>query len=86
MTASIRFRYPFNTTPEKAWYARVRHEGFYEKLSDGRIVRAIDDNGEPTTKPVLLKEDGTRETVSENAYWLEFKRYQPLPYNVLGLL
>ena len=85
VSASIQFRYPYNTTPERAWYARVRHEGYYERVS-GDIVRAVDDNKEPTTKPVLLKTDGTRETNSENAHWLEFKRYQPLPYNSLGLL
>lgn len=86
VTAAIRFRYPYNTTPDKAWYARVRHEGFYEKLPSGQIVRAVDKLGEPVTKPVLLKQDGTRETNSENAYWLEFQRYQALPYNALGLL
>lgn len=86
VTASIRFRFPYNTTPDKAWYARVRHEGFYEKLSTGEIVRAVDQFGEPVTKPVLLKADGTRELNSNNAHWLEFQRYQALPYSALGLL
>lgn len=85
VSASIQFRYPYNTTSEKAWYARVRHEGFYEKVST-RIIRAVDDNGEPTTKPVLLDADGARVTDPANATWKEFKRYQPLPYNSLGLL
>lgn len=85
VSASIQFRYPYNTTSEKAWYARVRHEGYYEKIS-GRIVRAVDEHGEPVTKPVLLAEDGTRVTDPSNAFWKEFKRYQPLSYNALGLL
>lgn len=90
--AKIQFRYPFNTTADKAWYARVRHEGFYIRLG-GKIVRATDCNKEPTTKPALLKEDGTRNLKSdsqceddpESAHWLEFQRYGSLPYSGLGL-
>ena len=32
VTATIQFRYPWKTIPLKAWFARVRHEGFYERL------------------------------------------------------
>lgn len=85
VTAQIQFREPYNTTAAKAWYARVRHEGFYVKEGSA-IIRAVDDNKEPVTKPVLLKEDGTRETDPANAHWLEFKRYGSLPYNSLGLV
>lgn len=80
---TIQFRYPYNTTALKTWWARTRHEGFYEKVGS-RIVRAVDSNKEPTTKPVLLKADGTRETNPANAVWLEWERYLPLPYNSLG--
>lgn len=86
VTAQIQFRRPYRTTPDKAWYKRVRHEGFYVKDSSGRIVRAVDDNKEPVTRPVLLAEDGTREENSENAHWLEFKVFGELPYNALGLV
>lgn len=93
VNAKIQFRYPYNVTPDKAWYARVRHEGYYERLTvDGvdRVVRAVDKNKEPVTNPVPLKEDGTRFTQEEidrgESYWLLFKRYQPLPYSALGLL
>lgn len=85
VSATIQFRYPYNTTNEKAWYARVRHEGYYEKVGS-IIVRAVDDHQEPVTKPVLLKADGTRETDPEAAVWLEFKKYQPLTYSSLGLI
>lgn len=85
VNAKVQFRYPYNTTAAKAWYARVRHEGFKEKV-DGNIVRAVDDYGEPVTKPVLLKADGTRETDPDNAHWLEFKLYPALPYSALGLI
>lgn len=85
VNARIRFRYPYNTTAEKAWYARVRHEGFL--IKDGsEIKHALDSDGNKVVTPVLLASDGTRETDPDNAHWLEFKRYTPLPYANLGLL
>jgi len=86
VTARIQFRYPYNTTAEKAWYARVRHEGFLIDDGSGNITHALDDDGNRVVKPVLLKSDGTRETNAANAYWLEFPRYYALPYSALGLL
>lgn len=49
-----------------------------------RIVRATDTNGEPSTKPVLLKSNGFRETNPANAVWVETEKYLPLPYATLG--
>jgi hypothetical protein len=94
ITAQIQFRYPYRTTPDKAWYARVRHEGFYEKINVGTkkaIVRAVDGNKEPMTRKVLLDNNGYRlqppaEGEQQNAVWLEFKLYDSLPFNALGLL
>jgi hypothetical protein len=96
ITAQIQFRYPYRTTPDKAWYARVRHEGFYEKIdvagqTNGRIVRAVDGNKEPMTRKVLLDKKGYRippaaDGEQQTAIWLEFKLYDSLPYNALGLL
>lgn len=85
VTARIRFRYPYNTTAEKAWYARVRHEGFRVKIGSD-IVHATDDQNNRVVTPVLLKANGTLEENKDNAHWLEFKRYFPLPYANLGLL
>lgn len=67
VTAQIQFRYPYRTTPEKAWYARVRHEGYYKRVGLGapnpdfpgtqyppyKVIRATR-AGEPTAKPVML--------------------------------
>lgn len=91
VTGSIQFRLGIRTTDDKAWYKRVRNEGFYEKITDPYsnqqiLVQARDDNGKPVTRPVLLKEDGTRETNPDNAHWLEFPVYRSLPYNALGLI
>ena len=97
VTAVVQFRYPYRTVPERAWYARARHEGYYERIDltgpglGSRIVRAVDGNKEPVTKPVLLDANGYRIPASEpgqavTAYWLEFKRFDSLPFNALGLL
>jgi hypothetical protein len=86
VTAQIQFRYPYRTTPDKAWYARTRNEGFYVRDTTGRKVRATDENQMPTVQPVLLKADGKIETNTENAHWLEFKLYGEQPYNALGLI
>ncbi|AMV30915.1 hypothetical protein VN12_02285 [Pirellula sp. SH-Sr6A] len=85
VNARIQFRFPYNTTPDKAWYYRTRHEGFRVKIGSD-IVRAVDKFQVPVTTPVLLKSDGTLETNPANAHFLEFKRYQSLPYSALGLL
>ena len=95
VTGQVRFRFPYRTTPEKAWYKRVRHEGYYERVtvSGGgtKIVRAVDDNKEPMTRKVLLDAQGFRlaeaaEGEEQIAHWLEFKLYDSLPYNALGLI
>jgi hypothetical protein len=51
-----------------------------------RIVRAVDTNGEPMTKPVLLNASGFRETNPANAVWIETEKYIPLPYSALGFV
>jgi hypothetical protein len=93
VNAQIQFRYPYRTEPEKAWYARVRHEGYYEKLDNSgpgsagsRIVRAVDGNKEPVQRKVLLDENGYRLASGATPHWLEFKRYNELPFAALGLL
>jgi hypothetical protein len=91
VTGSIQFRLGIRTTDDKAWYKRVRNEGFYEKITDSFtsspiLVQATDDNGKAMTRPVLLKSDGTRETDPANAHWLEFQVYRSLPYQALGLI
>lgn len=95
VTGQVRFRFPYRTTPEKAWYKRVRHEGYYERVTvsggETKIVRAVDDNKEPMTRKVLLDAQGFRlaeaaEGEEQIAHWLEFKLYDSLPYNALGLI
>lgn len=83
---SFQFREPFNTTPEKAWYKRVRHEGMWVRDAAGQVPHHAWDLKTKTwvTKPILLKEDGTREDDPDNAYWLEIRTLGALPFNALG--
>lgn len=83
VTWDIIVRYPYNTTPDKAWYFRNRHEGFYRKTASGKIGRAVDEQGNDTSKPVLLAPDGTQLFGTANAYWQEWQIYNSLPYNAL---
>lgn len=85
VSAEITFRYPYRTTAQRAWWQRVRHEGYYIR-DNGFIIKATDDNQEEVTRPVLLNRDGTRRTNSDEADWLEWEVYTPLPYANLGLL
>ena len=163
VTGNILFRYPWRTHPYRSWYARIRHEGFYERqgtkmligapdqafgvrawgyltinnatgaitgavlvnggsgytsspsvtITNGSgtvtatvgggqvtglsvtasgsgnvayVVRAVDDNDEPTTKPVLLDPGGFRIYDTTTAFWQEWQLYKHLPYSVLGLV
>ena len=98
--AVIQFRYPYRTTPEKAWYSRNRLEGYYKRVAlpgppvngvqPSAIIRATR-AGEPTAKPVLLDPQGFQladvdPPDPQTANWLEIKLYEPLSYNALGLL
>jgi hypothetical protein len=96
-TFKVHFRKPIRTTPDKAWYSRVRHEGFYERVdSEGppdangnypfNIVRAVDKNKQPTTKPVLLDQFGKRVTDANATYWKEVKRYPSSNFSALGFI
>lgn len=86
--AEIEFRTPYRTTAERAWWARVRHEGLMVRTTRGGtsfVSYATDDDKAHVSKPILLKEDGTRETDPNNAFWKEFKVVGVMPYNALGL-
>lgn len=88
VSATFQFREPYNTTADKAWHKRVRHEGFLVRDNAGETPHiAWDEKTKtPVTKPILLKENGTRETNPDNAHWLEFNTLGVLPYNALGLV
>lgn len=91
VTATIQFRYPYKTTPDKAWYKRILHQGFYERVdltgpANTRIVRAVDQDQMPMNKPVMLDADGYRLAEGATPHYLEFKVFDSLPFSVLGLI
>lgn len=100
VTVSIQFREPFRTTPDRAWWKRVRHEGFYVRdwisptNSYSKPRLAWDPvTKTPVTRPVLLDEFGVQipprdgQVIGQaTAHWLEFQVLGSLPYNALGLV
>ncbi len=88
VSATVQFREPYNTTADKAWYKRLRHEGYLvrDTAGDEPHIAWDEKTKTPVTKPILLKADGTRETDPDNAHWLEFQTLASLPYNALGLV
>lgn len=87
VTVSIQFREPFRTIPARAWWKRVRHEGYLVRDAAGDKPHiAWDGNKTPVTRKVLLKADGTEELNPEDAYWKEFQTLGSLPFNALGLI
>jgi hypothetical protein len=85
---TIVLREPYNTTPAKAWFKRVRHEGVLVRAIAGATPQIAFDpvTKTPVTRPILLKADGTREDNPDNAYWLEIETTTELPFAALGLL
>jgi hypothetical protein len=73
ITAEIQFRVPYNTTPKKAWYARVRHEGFYEKVIYQVIVpgEGEEDPTEETRSYIMHAVDDNKEKVTSRVLLAE---------------
>lgn len=88
VTCTIQFRYPYKTTPDKAWYKRVIHEGLWERVGSGANarIRIAQVEGKDVTKPILLDANGYRLPDGALAVFLEFKIFDTLPFNALGLL
>jgi len=81
-TAVVAFRKPLAAGAENlTWWRRILHEGFYEKLPDGRIVRALDDDGAEMTRPVLL-DTGTGERITDPAaaMWKYHKKFREVAF------
>jgi hypothetical protein len=83
VTVEIHARKPYNTTPEKSWWKRVRHEGFYVK-KNGKVVRAKDGAGKDRVEPVMLDSDGAEKEDQTQADWLEFKVFQSVNFSSMG--
>jgi len=90
VTARFQFRWPYRTTPDKAWYKRYRNEGYMLRVNEyvgagvRKRKRAVDFFKTESTTPVLLNSDGEEETNPNNALWLFAQVYGSLPYAALG--
>lgn len=80
---AVRFGLP-GSSDYRAWWKRARAEGYYVFDRDGRRVRAVDDDGEPATTPVLHRvvgglglPPGTQIIGTNAAEMAEFYEYQP---------
>jgi hypothetical protein len=83
VSIEIHSRKPYNTTNEKAWWKRVRHEGFYVRKNN-RITRAKDDAGKDVVEPVMLNDDGSKLADQTQARWLEFQVFNTISFNSMG--
>jgi hypothetical protein len=98
-TLQVKFRIPYRTTTDKAWFARAFHQGMYcKKVFVGPLLP-----GEPRPFVVVPCTDGHKSVATvprpldslgdqvpdgeENKFnWLEFERYFPMDLNLLGFL
>ena len=78
-TAVWQFRRAYRTTPDRAWWRRVRHEGFYvmddpaDRDAGVKPRLAVDKNKEPVTSPVMINaENGTQELDLTVGWWVEW--------------
>jgi hypothetical protein len=79
----IHARKPYRTTPDKAWWKRYRHEGFYVK-SGSQNVRAVDGNKEPVSQPVQLDEDGNKLADQTQSTWVQRQVFAPVSFASMG--
>lgn len=86
VTAVFQFRYPYRTTPDKAWYARYASMGLLQRRTpNGPLVPCYDSHQQVATTPQYLDAFG-KQTDSDNVVWIERKLYGSLPYNALGMI
>lgn len=98
-TLQVKFRIPYRTTPDKAWFVRVFHAGQYcrqeipgDADANGdkpfKIVPCVDGNKSVATSPRPLDQYGfqLRDGDVNMQNWLEFERYFPMNLNLLGFL
>jgi hypothetical protein len=87
----IHARKPYQVPAAKSWYKRVRHEGYYikESNSSNKSVRALDNEGMPVSKPVLLDDEGFQLPMPANALtvtadYLLFEVFEQISFASMG--
>lgn len=92
VTVSVAARKPYNTTNAKAWYKRIRHEGYYAREDvGGKIIEAVNlDTKLPAKRPQLLDADGVQLAKATPptypaAVWLEKEVFESVAFQGMGL-
>jgi hypothetical protein len=87
----IHARKPYQVPAAKSWYKRVRHEGYYikESNSSNKSVRALDNEGMPVSKPVLLDDECFQLPMPANALtvtadYLLFEVFEQISFASMG--
>ncbi len=57
----------------------------YLKNGAGNPINAVDDNGQPATDAVLLKENGDKLPAGDDPYLLEFTEFPPVDFDQLNI-
>lgn len=88
VTVTVTFRKPYRTTAAKAWWKRVKCQGFYyyDSAKDPTYVRCPDGDKGYATTPQLLADDGTILPDGDDAVWLEFEIFETSNFASMGLL
>jgi hypothetical protein len=96
VSVEIHARKPYQCETSEAWYKRVRHEGYWVLNTDpfggSSLIgpaRAVDQQGNPSPKPVLLADNGTALPIPEGslsieAKYLLFPVFEDISFSSLG--
>lgn len=86
VSVEIHARRPINIPAEKAWWKRIKHEGFYVRASrtSNRITRATDSAGKPVVTPVPLDDYGVKLAESADPTWRFFQIYDTVSFSSMG--
>lgn len=87
VTARFKFRYPIQTTLDKAWYHRSLSQGYRAIDGSGNVYHITDDSGDKVVKPWPIALDGTKIPITAlpgGEVYNEIKLYDSLPFNALG--
>lgn len=74
----------------KGWIKRILHRGTRERILQGqpkidKVVQALDDDGEPVQKEILLAENGERLKDGEEPFFQTVRIYDELDFTAIGL-
>lgn len=66
------------------WQLQILNTGYRELV--GGVLVAIQENGQPVSKPALLDTDGTQLAVGGDPVWLVFRKYPSVDFTPLSLV